>query len=255
MSVSFSLGGTTATIQNPDLDDKLDLDPHMVVQPKADGGFYRYALAAVTESLRELKWSNLRLSELNDLTGFFNNQAQGSLNEFMFTDERGVVWAASFLNATLEPTTITDELNAGGAFVSGGNTIPTSTRKLGFFALAVKLHIAVPTTEAPTTAAPTAAPTTAAPVTPEPPFNDSPSADGYTYDATAGYYVSNDGAWYWDGTCWRELTAPSIAPPPADSPSADGYAYDATSGYYVSNDGLWYWTGYSWFATGATTEA
>jgi hypothetical protein len=217
MSVSFSLNGTTITIQNPDLDDKTDLDPHQVVQPKADGGFYRYALAAAADMLRELKWSSLRLSELNDLTSFFVNQAQGSLVEFMFTDERGLVWAASFLNATLEPTTITDELNAAGTFVSGGKTIPTSTRKLGFFALAVKLHIAVPTTEgptaAPTTAGPTAAPTTGAPTTEE----------------------------------WE-------TPPTADSPSADGYSWNATNGYYVSNDGLWYWTGESWLATGATTS-
>jgi hypothetical protein len=247
MSVSFSLGGATITIQNPDLDDKLTLDPHQVVQPKADGGFYRYALAAATDAVRELKWSNLRLSELNDLTGFFNNQAQGALNEFTFTDERGAAWAASFLNATLEPVTITDELNAAGTFVSGGNTIPTSTRKLGFYELAVKLHIAAPTTHGPTEA-----PATPAPVTPEPPFWDSPSADGHVY-STAGYYVSSDGAWYWDGTCWRELAAPTLAAPTADSPSADGYYWNATDGYYVSNDGLWYWTGTSWFATGATT--
>jgi hypothetical protein len=216
MSVSFALGATTITIQNPDLDDKRDLDPHQVAQPKADGGFYRYALAAATETLRELKWSSLRLSELNDLLGFFKNQSQGALNEFTFTDERGTAWAASFLNAKLNPVTITDELNAAGTFLSGGNTIPTSTRKLGFYELAIKLHVAVPTTQgptvAPTTPTPTAAPTTAAPT-----------------------------------------TAAMETPPPADSPSADGYYWNPTNGYYISNDGAWYWTGESWFSTGATT--
>jgi len=51
MSLSFALGGVVATVQNPDLDDKLGLDPHQVVQPKASGGFYRFALAGAVDGI------------------------------------------------------------------------------------------------------------------------------------------------------------------------------------------------------------
>ena len=174
MSVSFSLGGVTATVQNPDLNDQLNLDPHQVVQPKASGGFYRFALADATDTLRELKWSNLRLSELNALQTFFNNQAQGTLNEFTFTDERGVSWAAYFLNATLDPITVADEAASIGSFVTGGETVPTTVRSGGFYQLTIKLHIrsGSPSTSA-ATESPTSTPTeagtpgpTAAPTSP-----------------------------------------------------------------------------------------
>jgi hypothetical protein len=153
MSVSFSLGGVTATVQNPDLNDQLNLDPHQVVQPKASGGFYRFALADVTDTQRELKWSNLRLSELNALQSFFSNQAQGTLNEFTFTDERGVAWAAYFLSATLDPITVADEPASTGSFVTGGDTVPTTTRTGGTYELTIKLHIRNASTPPATTAA------------------------------------------------------------------------------------------------------
>ncbi len=90
MSVSFSLGGVTATVQNPDLNDQLNLDPHQVVQPKASGGFYRFALADATDEQRELKWTNLRLSELNALQSFFEEPgAKGRSTSSTFCDERG----------------------------------------------------------------------------------------------------------------------------------------------------------------------
>jgi hypothetical protein len=141
MSVSFSRGGVTATVQNPDLNDQLNLDPHQVVQPKASGGFYRFALADATDTRRELKWSNLRLSELNDLSNFFENQAQGTLNEFTFTDERNVARAAYFLSATLDPVTVADEAASTGSFVTGGDTVPTTVRSGGFYELTIKLHL------------------------------------------------------------------------------------------------------------------
>jgi hypothetical protein len=158
MSVSFCLGGTTATIQNPELDDKLDLDAHQGVQPKASGGFYRFALAAVMDTTRELRWSNLRRSELDDLTGFFEDTAQGALNTFEFRDERGQYFDAYFISGTLNPITVSDDGDETGSFSSGGKTIPTSTRSGGFYELTIKLHLASPTTF--TTPAPTAAPTT-----------------------------------------------------------------------------------------------
>jgi len=162
MSVSFSLGGVTITVQNPDLDDKLDLDPHQVVQPKASGGFYRFALADAMDMQRELRWSNLRLSELNDLKSFYNATALGTLNTFLFTDERGQNFDAYFLSPTLGPVTVSDESQFPGSFTSGGNTIPTTRRSGGFYELTIKLHLKSPTTfstEYATTPPPTSAPT------------------------------------------------------------------------------------------------
>ena len=146
MSVSFSLGGVTATVQNPDLNDQLDLDPHQVVQPKASGGFYRFALADATDEQRELEWTNLRLSELNALQNFFQDQAEGTINEFNFCDERGKNYAAYFLSPTLNPITVADEATATGSFVTGGDTVPTTLRSGGFYKLTIKLHLALPTT-------------------------------------------------------------------------------------------------------------
>ena len=169
MSISFSLSGTTITVQNPDLDDKLDLDPHQVVQPKASGGFYRFALADATDTQRQLKWSNLRLSELNALKSFYNSTAGGTLNTFRFTDERGVNFDAYFLSTTLDPVTVADEAAFAGSFVTGGKTVPTTRRSGGFYELTIKLHLASPTsfstpwaTSPPPTEEPTAPP-------PEPP--------------------------------------------------------------------------------------
>ena len=50
----------------------------------------------------------------------------------------------------------------------------------------------------------------AAPTQPPPPA-DSPSGDGYYLDTTNGYYISNDGAWYWTGVSWfatADVTGP-----------------------------------------------
>jgi hypothetical protein len=170
MSISFFLNGVTATIQNPDLEDKRDLDLHQAVQPKAGGGFYRFALAAAADSQRALKWSNLRLSELADLASFFENSAQGTLKEFTFTDERGTQYAAYFLDAKLAPVTVSDDAASTGTFVSGGATAPTTTRSGGFYALTIKLHLTpgTATTESattfpPTTGGPTMGPTTSGP--------------------------------------------------------------------------------------------
>ena len=162
MSVSFSLSGVTARVQNPDLNNQLNLDPHQVVQPKASGGFYRFALADSADTRRELKWSNLRLSELNDVQGFFRNQAQGTLNEFTFTDERNVAWAAYFLSATLDPVTVADEAASTGSFVTGGDTVPTTVRSGGFYELTIKLHLrsGAPSTSS-ATSGPTSSPTAA----------------------------------------------------------------------------------------------
>ena len=146
MSLSSALGGVVATVRNPDLDDKLGLDPHQVVQPKASGGFYRFALAGAVDTIRELKWSSLRLSELNDLQSFFESTAQGTLNTFLFTDERGDNFDAYFLNPTLEPVTVSDDQRWSAQFTSGGNVIPTTGRGGGYYALTIRLHLKSPTT-------------------------------------------------------------------------------------------------------------
>ena len=166
MSVTFAKDGTSAVLRNPDLDDKLDLDTHQVVQPKAGGGFYRYALAAAADKQRELRWSHLLRSELDALLSFFEFTAQGMLNEFTFTDERGGAWTAHFLNPTLDPVTVHDDAASTGTYATGGVTRPTTTRGGGYYSLAFKLHLATVatttgagTTAAPTTASPTAAPT------------------------------------------------------------------------------------------------
>jgi hypothetical protein len=199
MSVSFSLSGVTATVQNPDLDDKLDLDPHQVVQPKASGGFYRFALAAAADTQRELRWSNLRVSELNDLAAFFENQAQGVLNEFTFTDERGAQYAAYFVNAKLEPVTVSDDAASTGSFSTGGDMVPTTLRSGGFYALTVKLHLrgGAPLTIGPT-AGPTSTPTagvTASPTAPPPDYalqSDLVVHEDLTTAAHGGIVASGD---------------------------------------------------------------
>jgi hypothetical protein len=172
VSVSFSLGDVTIHVQNPDLDDKLGLDSHQVVQPKASGGYYRFALAAATDSTRDLRWSNLRLIELNDLQIFFENQAQGTLNTFLFTDERGNNCNAYFLNPTLDPVTISDEERFSGSFESGGNQIPTTQRTGGFYSLAIRIHLASPATFS--TPYATTPPATSPPT--EPPYYSEPTS-------------------------------------------------------------------------------
>ena len=161
MSVSFCLGGVTATIHNPDLDDKLDLDSHQVVQPKATGGFYRFALAAVADMPRELRWSNLSATELYDSGASTRRRPRHAQDLPLYRRARAQL-RRLFPHADARAGDRRGRGAFDGSFDSGGNEIPTTQRTGGTYELTVRLHLASPATFSTafaTTPPPTRAPT------------------------------------------------------------------------------------------------
>jgi hypothetical protein len=141
MSVKFKLGSVTAWLQNPDLGDTVRDKRHQALAARGDGKYYRYALALGDAIERELHWDELRRSERDDLLSFFQNQAEGILNDFLFLDERGTWWSAHFLDTELEFATASDERATSGTFVSGGVDYPTTTRSGGTYSVTVRLRL------------------------------------------------------------------------------------------------------------------
>lgn len=141
MSVAFKYGATTIWLQNPERNDLLAVRKKQALAERSDGKFYRFSLADGQVYERRLAWPELRASERNNLRNFFEDLVNGVLENFIFTDEQGVLWNAHFLDPNLEFTTISDSRASTGTFTSGGVTHPTTTRTGGTYAVSVRLRL------------------------------------------------------------------------------------------------------------------
>lgn len=141
MSVTFAKDTTTVVLQNPDLGDRKTLVKGQAVERMADGRYVRFALSATDGVERELHWSNLRRSEYEALESFFKTTANGVLNDFTFTDERGTAYNAHFLDADFDAETVRDAVASSQKFTSGAVQYPTTTRTGGIYACSVKLKL------------------------------------------------------------------------------------------------------------------
>lgn len=141
MSVKFVMTGASAEVQNPELGNTTGIDTRQQIQPRADGGYYRYGLCADAARDLDLRWSDLRRSEMEDLRDFFQIHAVGTLNEFTYTDERGDAWTAHFLSTRFDARPVADDVAASSTFSTGGRTVPTTTRSGGVYELDLKLHL------------------------------------------------------------------------------------------------------------------
>ena len=155
MSVTFALEAVSVVLQNPDLGDRLDDNLGQVLAPRSDGQFYRYGLTSAARAEREIGWSNLRADELALLKSFFDSTAQGILNTFTFTDERGNSWTAHFLESVLSPVTVADAISGSAStFTVGAKTYPTTKRTGGVYSVRVRLCLVSSIAAATTTAGP-----------------------------------------------------------------------------------------------------
>jgi hypothetical protein len=137
--ITLTKGVTRVQLQNPDLNDVLSIHSHQGVEQRADGKYYRYDLAAGMTVERELRWTELRRSERDNLASFYQDIVHGTLDPFTFTDERGGNWNAHFLNPDLEFATVADDRASATTFVTGGVSVPTTTRSGGVYACVIKL--------------------------------------------------------------------------------------------------------------------
>ena len=141
MSVQFTKGPITITLQNPELNDALAVRKKQALAERSDGKFYRYNLAETVVYERSLAWTELRRSERDNLANFFALIAYGVLYEFTFVDEQGVSWSAHFLDPNLEFMTVADANAGKTTFISGGYSYPTTTRSGGVFAASIRLRL------------------------------------------------------------------------------------------------------------------
>lgn len=139
--ITLTKNAVAVNLQNPDLNDLLSIHSHQGIEKRADGKYYRYDLAGGMTSERELRWTELRRSERDNLAAFYSSVVRGTLDPWTFTDERGVAWNAHFLNTELEFQSVADTSSAASTFVTGGVSVPTTTRSGGVYACAVRLLI------------------------------------------------------------------------------------------------------------------
>ena len=140
MSVRFVKGGVTIDIQNPDRTNTIKLEKSQVVNRSAAGDRYRYDRAVDVQYMR-LRWSELRESEKTDLETFFDVSADGVMNSFTFTDQRGTAWTAYFVDPELEFTERADATASATTFTSGGVAYPTTTRNKGVWSVECTLEV------------------------------------------------------------------------------------------------------------------
>ena len=141
MSVTFEKGAVSVELQNPDRGDTLKSIMQQRIEPRSDGQYYRYSLADGAVHEREISWGELRLSEKNDLQDFFEDTADGVLENFTFTDERGTAWNAHFLDPDLAIVTVSDTVKSSETFTSDEIEYPTTTREGGTFSVRVRLRL------------------------------------------------------------------------------------------------------------------
>ena len=144
MSVTLTYDATSVTIQNPDVQNVVAIEKAQCVRQSAAGDRYRYD-RGVERMLMRLRWSQLRDSEKADLQSFFEDAADGVVNQFVYTDHRGESWDAYFASPAISFVEVADsQSGAASTFASGGVNYPTTTRTAGVWAIDVTLEVSVP---------------------------------------------------------------------------------------------------------------
>jgi len=140
MAVLFKLGATEVYLQNPDLQNELQRERVQGLGRTASGAPVVYDRGVAISRLK-LHWSELRESEKADLDSFFTTTVTAMQTSFTYTDHEGTARTVRFAQPTLDWQEVADELDAVDTFTSGGITYPTTTRKLGVWAVDVLLEV------------------------------------------------------------------------------------------------------------------
>ena len=100
MSITLQKGATTVALPDPLPGYPVRAIQRQAVGRTAGGTVYVYDKGVETYEV-ELPFESLSNSEKSDLASFFDNEAQGCLQTFTYTDSNGAERTARFLNPRL----------------------------------------------------------------------------------------------------------------------------------------------------------
>ena len=101
MSVTFVLGETNVELPDPSPGYPVRAIQRQAVGRSAGGTLYVYDKGVETYEV-EITFESLTDSEKSALQGFFDNDTEGCLNTFTYTDSNGTARTARFLEPRLE---------------------------------------------------------------------------------------------------------------------------------------------------------
>lgn len=101
MAVTFVLGGTTKTLRNPEIGNA-DVREKVQARGRTHDGILLVADKDLELRRFVLEFEELSATEKADLEGFFLDTAEGTLNQFNYTDHDTNIWTVQFLNPTLD---------------------------------------------------------------------------------------------------------------------------------------------------------
>ena len=141
MSVQFKYGGTEANLPNPQRDNAENIKFYQALGRAAGGQLYVYDKGIETQTVI-LEFTELRQSEKDKLLELYE-AVVGSLYVFDYTDHKGVVWNAQFLNEELVFVEIDDDVSSTETFTNDGGTTnyPTTTRGNGIWNVGIEMEL------------------------------------------------------------------------------------------------------------------
>jgi len=165
MSVRFNHPGDTAIeISNPVLGDNKTVEKRGAETRSAGGTRYYYDKGVTTYRL-DYEWTSLSPPEKAALEEFFDTTVNGPEKWFFLTDYEGNYWRATFEQQDLEFTTGWDSRNADQQFTIAGCIVPSTQRKLVYWATKVVMRVTSVASTSTTTTTTTTSTTTVAPTT------------------------------------------------------------------------------------------
>ena len=105
MSVTFELGQESVTLPDPESNRPMSRKERQVIGRTAGGEVVAYD-KGVTTFETTLTFSSLNGTQKSDLTEFFADETEGTLNTFTYTDPNSDTHTARFLDPELEFTKV-----------------------------------------------------------------------------------------------------------------------------------------------------
>lgn len=103
MAVTFEIDAVSATIRDPEIGNT-DVREKVQARGRTHDGVLLVADKDLELRRFVLEFEELTATEKEKLEGFFLDTAEGSLNEFVYTDHDANSWNVHFLNPTLDFT-------------------------------------------------------------------------------------------------------------------------------------------------------
>jgi len=115
MSVTFTKGGTSVTLPNPERSNVYTVERAQVQERSAAGTLFVYDKGL--EILRmELEFRELDDAQKSDIESFFRTTVTFGLSTFTYTDHEGASWTARLVQTSLSFTEYDDDRSDTGNY-------------------------------------------------------------------------------------------------------------------------------------------